>query len=227
MTNQPDNRGGPRTAPAVPSRFALTPCAGWQGRCPCSLEIDRNLASRLAAVGEAADFPAFYAARVKGPLRRHHYFTIALAGCPNACSQPQIADIGIIARRQPIVTREGCTGCKACVDACPDNAISVGGTPPLPTINTAACVSCGRCITVCPSGTLAAGQNGYELQMGGMLGRHPQLARPVAHYLTADAVIDLVRHTITWYQNHCRSGERLGAVIKHAGLPALLDTDRA
>ncbi len=44
------------------------------------------------------------------------------------------------------------SGCRACVTACPFDAISVGGG--LPEIDLDACIPCGLCVTTCPTGAM-------------------------------------------------------------------------
>ena len=43
------------------------------------------------------------------PLRHRDEFTVAFADCPNACSRPQIADLGLIGAAEPGTTAEPTT----------------------------------------------------------------------------------------------------------------------
>ncbi len=61
----------------------------------------------------AEDLLSFLKQHVQGDLKYHHEFRITIAECPNACSQPQIKDIGIIAALVPGLTNEVCTACEA------------------------------------------------------------------------------------------------------------------
>ncbi|MDX9721165.1 MAG: 4Fe-4S binding protein [Myxococcota bacterium] len=49
----------------------------------------------------------------------------------------------------PVVNEESCTGCEACVDECPAEAISM--VDGIAAINADACTECGACIDVCPA----------------------------------------------------------------------------
>ncbi|MGP8331818.1 MAG: 4Fe-4S binding protein, partial [Methanosarcinaceae archaeon] len=46
----------------------------------------------------------------------------------------------------------GCIGCKLCVKACPEEAITV--TKFLAEINQEKCTGCGACVEKCPQGTI-------------------------------------------------------------------------
>ncbi|MCK4563200.1 MAG: 4Fe-4S binding protein [Verrucomicrobia bacterium] len=46
------------------------------------------------------------------------------------------------------VDREECTGCSACVDVCPEEAITMDGD--IAVIDAAKCTECGLCVDACP-----------------------------------------------------------------------------
>ena len=49
----------------------------------------------------------------------------------------------------PKINTEECTGCEACVDACPAEAISMQNN--VAVINAEECTECGACIDECPT----------------------------------------------------------------------------
>jgi len=51
-----------------------------------------------------------------------------------------------------IVTNDLCTGCAACVSACPSEVITV---PDDKAVVGEACTDCGACVDACPSSALA------------------------------------------------------------------------
>lgn len=51
----------------------------------------------------------------------------------------------------PTIKADDCVGCGACVDACPQDAITVDDVA---VINADSCVDCGACIDECPSGAI-------------------------------------------------------------------------
>jgi anaerobic sulfite reductase subunit C len=188
-------------------------CFGASG-CPHAVAPDWELVDRLEDLLEQAELLEFLKLQGIKELRFHHQFRIAVAGCPNACSQPQIKDIGIIAALQPIRTHEFCTTCETCVNSCREGAIALDSQIPGPIIDGQRCVACGSCIAVCPTGTLAARVQGYRIQLGGKLGRHPQLARELPDIYDAGTVLQIVTACIDIYKSASNQGERFGEILR-------------
>lgn len=46
------------------------------------------------------------------------------------------------------VNKDECTGCGACVDACPESAIAMDGD--IAVVDLATCTECGLCVDACP-----------------------------------------------------------------------------
>lgn len=160
-----------------------------------------------------ADFFRFLEEQNPGKKKPHRGLRVAVSDCPNACSQPQIKDIGIIGASVPRVTGEECTQCGACVEVCKEGSISLSLQEPTVQINEADCVSCGQCIPVCPTGTLAEGPKGFRVLLGGKLGRHPSLAREMPGLYSEEQVLDIIRECIGFYMANSRYGERLGHIF--------------
>ena len=49
----------------------------------------------------------------------------------------------------PTINADECTGCEACVDECPAEAIEMKGD--IAVIDADLCTECGACIDVCPA----------------------------------------------------------------------------
>ena len=60
-----------------------------------------------------------------------------------------------------LVDASRCTGCGICVDACPDQAISINDVA---VVDHGSCVGCGVCVRECPNEALALG--GVPLERG-------------------------------------------------------------
>jgi dissimilatory sulfite reductase (desulfoviridin) alpha/beta subunit len=162
-----------------------------------------------------ADIRSFLKARVNGPLKFHHEFRIVVAGCPNACSRPQIADIGLIGASTPEIAGVECSRCGACLDACKEGAVNLdaGG----PAIDRSACLRCGDCVRTCPTGALAAGDTGYRILIGGKLGRHPRLGAQLPGLHDVESVLKVLERCLAHYRTHCIAGERFGEILEKTG----------
>jgi anaerobic sulfite reductase subunit C len=156
-------------------------------------------------------------------LKFHHEFRVTVADCPNACSQPQIRDVGIIGAVMPAITDQACSGCEACVDVCPDDAIALDETV---AINSQRCMACGKCILACPTGTLSEQVKGYRVLLGGKLGRHPQLARELPGIFSEQEVLDIVDGCLALYKKKSRGGKRFAELLTDADIQTLAKQGR-
>lgn len=202
--------------------FQLDACFGPSG-CPNAIEPNQALMVKLEALLTKAQLKEFLVSLGITDLKFHHEFRVTMAECPNACSQPQIKDVGIIAACQPRLTDAECTLCEACVDACKENAITLGEGAGVPAIDMQGCVACGQCIPVCPTGTLVHGKKGYRVQLGGKLGRHPQLAREMPGIYDPDTVLQIVQACIDLIKSKSTKGERFGQLLKPQDFDQMVD----
>lgn len=148
------------------------------------------------------------------PVRSHHQFRVAVAACPNGCSQPHIADFAVIAARQVLVRPEVCAHCGACVEACAEKALTV--LPEL-VLDRGLCLGCAACVRVCPTQALDLGRRKFRVLVGGKLGRHPRLASELGLFDWED-VPELLRRTLAVFMEHRTGKERLGDVVSRLGM---------
>ena len=191
--------------------YQLELCFG-PGGCPNPIMAATPLSERIEKVLREADLLGVLKSKGIRDLKHHHEFRVAIAECPNACSQVQIKDIGIIAAHRPQVGAEACSECNGCVTACREEAIHIDANP-RPIIDAQRCVACGQCIPACPTHTLVSGVKGWRVQLGGKLGRHPQLARELPGIYDEATVTGIVSACLELYKTRDRGGERFGTVL--------------
>jgi anaerobic sulfite reductase subunit C len=191
--------------------YQIDTCFGSMG-CPNPANSCVDLAQKITSLLDDADLLNFLKKRVQGDLKYHHEFRVTLAECPNACSQPQIKDIGIIGAVIPEVVEKTCTGCGVCVEVCIEKCITLDSNN-IPLIHRERCLKCGKCIHVCPSETIAAKQKGFRVQLGGKLGRHPRLAVELEGIFSEADVLCVVKNCIDYYKKHSKHGERFAEIF--------------
>ncbi|MEW5735749.1 MAG: 4Fe-4S binding protein [Thermodesulfobacteriota bacterium] len=165
----------------------------------------------IAAVNDRAqrtDLSERLRKRVQGDtIYMHDKIKVSISGCPNGCSRPQIADIGITGAAVPTFDPALCTGCGACLEACPDRALALGDSTPLR--DGEKCQGCRKCQKACPAGAVSLGSFGARLLLGGKLGRHPHLAEPAGVFETPEDLLAAVGPVLDRYIANAKAGERL------------------
>lgn len=189
-----------------------------QGGCPNSCIEKDTLTARLEALLAAEDLLGFLRKSVPGTLRFHHEFRISVSHCPNACSQPQIKDIGIIAATYPRAEETLCSGCMSCVNVCKENAVVLSDVP-FPLIDTRACLGCGACVRSCPTECILPEEKGYRVLLGGRLGRHPRLGRELPSLLTEDQALEVVKACLAYYKKNSSAGRRFSVLLGDGEIP--------
>lgn len=190
--------------------FQVETCFSSSG-CPNSLTGIEELSDSLEKLLLKENIKDFLKHRVNGPLKFHHEFRISISGCPNACSRPQIADIGVIGICSPDIIVEQCSLCGECERVCKEDAVSLNSV--LPSIDKNKCLLCGQCIKACPEGVMKEGKKGFKVLIGGKLGRHPRLAIEIPETFTPEETLKKVKEVIRFYKENSIRGERLGEVL--------------
>lgn len=181
--------------------------------CPNALIGVAATAATVAHVVKASGWSEALDRRLGGrPARVHEKFRAAIAGCPNACSEPQIRDFGVLGQVEPGRGEAECTQCEACVAACREEAVEVDDEP---SVNHDLCVNCGACVAACPTGALIEERRGYRVTAGGNLGRHPRLADTVFP-LTDDFGVKAAARVALEIMM-LEEGERLGDLLRREG----------
>lgn len=179
--------------------------------CPNAvIEIDR-VAEKIDFFFQEVNYSENQRQRLGRKPKHHDIFQVAIAGCPNSCSQPQIKDFGLQGQVIPEIG-VGCSGCGLCVSSCPDNCINL--LEEGPEIDRTSCLNCGKCIGVCPTGTIYKGNEGFRVIHGGKLGRRPVLAREISKITDEQGVLEMLRQTLELMQREAVPGERLGSLLE-------------
>lgn len=199
--------------------YQVDACFGQSG-CPHRTVASEALVENIERVMADADLLGFLKSRVQGDLKFHHEFRISIADCPNACSQPQIKDVGILGVASPVFTKIACTACGACRDACKEEAVLLSETGEADAIDFQRCVHCGSCMAACPTGTLTAGKTGYRVMIGGKLGRHPRLAKELPGIHDAKTVVRMIGDFLLFYKARSTRGQRFAQLLSDADIEA-------
>jgi anaerobic sulfite reductase subunit C len=179
---------------------------GTTARCPFALVDGLSVFDKAKKALDESGLSQFIENGIEGPVLVHHKFKVAIAGCPNSCSEPQIKDFGIVAVAKPQVTSTECTKCGECVRACPENSVRL--TKKGVEIKTEKCLNCARCIMACEQGALEKGETGYKILIGGRLGRRPRLAEELPGIYQEDEVIKILKKLLSLMIERGKPGER-------------------
>jgi len=198
------------------SRFYEVKVCGGAFGCPRSLSDVRILAEKMISLIEEIGIPDAVEKRTKGPVLKHHKFSVSISGCPNSCSQPQIVDFGVQSRARPKVGNKACDGCEACVHACKENAIAVPDN--IPSFDRNNCIDCGDCIAVCPTQAIVTESYGYSVLVGGKLGRHPQLALVLQEFADEKTLLTSLRAACEIFISELHAGERFADAVVRIGI---------
>lgn len=192
--------------------YQLETCFGTSD-CPNRAVDCLGMIEELEDLISHRDLKSFLRERVEGPLKLHHELRISLSCCPNACSRPQIVDLGIIGAQRPRLSQEPCSRCGACIESCKEGALVLEEPMDQPSFDAEKCLYCGQCIRVCPSGTLTVDREGFRLLVGGKLGRHPQLGRDLGEIFSRKELLSRIQGFLDLYRAENQKGERLGDIL--------------
>lgn len=198
--------------------YEVEACFG-SGGCPNRAAPEERLLEDVERLVAGKNIRRFLLDRVDGPLRMHHQFRVSISDCPNACSRPQITDIGLIGARRPRLIASECSHCGLCRETCKEEAIHHDSWCESLVLDDGKCLRCGQCIDACPTGAIREWQRGYRLLLGGKLGRHPQLGTELAGILAKEQVLTIIDQCLEHYFKYNRCGERFGEVLRRHALP--------
>jgi len=152
-------------------------------------------------------------------------FKIALTGCPNSCAKPQENDIGFVAIGEPECDLTKCTSCTLCAKVC-EKVCRRGGRKPAiimdenkkPVYRREFCFFEGDCIRVCPATVWKVKRAGYNVFVGGKVGRFPMFGYKIKEFATKEEIFKITEASIKCYNQIAEPGERFGEAIERTGI---------
>jgi dissimilatory sulfite reductase (desulfoviridin) alpha/beta subunit len=192
-------------------------CWGIESReCPNVLDPDTDLKQDLESVVETSGWPECLTRALSREIKPLDQFSVSVSGCPNGCSRPQITDFGLLQAQHPRVDKDKCTACGECAQVCREDAIDLDSG--IARIDLSRCLSCGMCVRNCPEQGLFPARQGYRIQVGGKLGRHPRLADELSGIYSREEMLDVLKRCLALHKKHYRPGVRFGQVVAEQGI---------
>lgn len=193
-------------------------CRGTQGACPHSLVNGRPISKSIEDAVRNSTYAQPAGRLIHSGVLHRPGPRIALAACPNACTEPQTKDVGIIATVMPVGIGSDCIGCGECERICREKAIEVADGQAQ--ILTGRCVACGGCISRCPERAIRSSGLHFRLLVGGRMGRHPRFAEELCVVDNSDAA-GTVRTLLNRIAHHAKQGDRASSVVERIGVTNL------
>ncbi len=158
-------------------------------------------------------------------LMAHHRLSVAVSGCVNGCTMPEMRPVGVVGAVRPVVSdAAACDGCFICVDRCRRNAILLRRG--VPQIDARACDHCGECVKVCPHGVFSAAETGYLIRMGGKFGRFHQDGYEIFKIADKDTLLRSLGALVETIRAAAATEESVTSILNRVGIDGLLDRCR-
>lgn len=177
------------------SPYEITVCRAGTIGCPNAIINPKPIAEKIETLLNELGLGEYIKTKPGKILLQHMKFKVALAGCPNACSQPQIKSFGISGQAKPIATEAQCIECMKCVEICRETgAVKIIGARPVFDYNK--CILCGDCAKVCPTESIVIEKRGSKVMAGGKLGRHPKFADVLKELAAEDEIYEILEQIV-------------------------------
>ncbi|WP_027720896.1 4Fe-4S binding protein [Maridesulfovibrio zosterae] len=196
-------------------------CRGIEGgECRFALFIESSFSKHIEKTIADTGWSDFLKKHYGEKVNRHKVFSVKVAACPNGCSRPHIADIGLIRACMPVIDHENCIHCEECVRSCPDEAMELSGERIV--IARDKCLECGYCVANCPTEAISCSRNGWRVLAGGRLGRHPRLGTELSGVYSSDEVLGIIGKAVKIWMKNYEERKRFGVVMDSLGYDKLL-----
>lgn len=150
-----------------------------------------------------------------------HKLKMGVTGCPHNCAKAKENDVGVMGAVLPGWTRSLCTDCKRCLSFCPAKAIAreEDGGRGRYVLDERMCIHCSICTGSCPVGAWVAEKKGYDLFIGGTIGKQPRLGTLLKPLIaTEEELYGLIERALSYYRANGRKRERLGHMMDRVGV---------
>lgn len=152
-----------------------------------------------------------------------HKFKMAVTGCPHNCAKATENDIGVMGAILPRWDAGKCIDCRLCVNTCPTKAIlrdkGSDGDAARYILDEDKCINCSICTSSCPVNSWTPAATGYNLFIGGTMGKIPRLATLLKRLIpNQEELYRLIESSLRHYQKHGRKRERFGHMIDRIGV---------
>jgi len=152
-----------------------------------------------------------------------HKFKMAVTGCPHNCAKATENDIGVMGAILPRWDAGKCIDCQLCVNTCPTKAIvrdtGPDGDAARYILDEDKCINCSICTSSCPVNSWTPAATGYNLFIGGTMGKIPRLATLLKRLIpNKEELYRLIENSLRYYQKHGRKRERFGHMIDRIGV---------
>ncbi|MDD5686583.1 MAG: 4Fe-4S binding protein [Elusimicrobia bacterium] len=154
-----------------------------------------------------------------------HKFKMSVTGCPHNCAKATENDVGIMGAILPKWSDEICTDCHLCINVCPTKAIEreehmvEGKLKRFYKLDEEKCIYCSICTSSCPVNSWVPAIKGYNISIGGTMGKIPRFGTLLKKLITDDGELyTIVKKALLYYQKNGRKRERFGHMIDRIGV---------
>lgn len=198
--------------------YEFNACRGAKGGCPFGLVSHSLLYEDINRLVRESVWPET-AVMLKRDKSSHYLrLKIALAACPNACTRPQIKDIGLIANLVPKRIGESCNGCGKCEETCWEKAIAVKNSKAQ--LSPQRCIGCGFCVNNCVQEAIESQAIEFRILVGGRMGRHPRWAQELC-IVDSSKVVGVIESLLKVIAEKAGQGERMANVVERLEITGL------